>query len=184
MTDSPIAFSDPRLGQAPPPPPVRPTPAVVTPEPVVNENTILDGLLADINEATSLPPVSYPLPHTSGYRVVADVNIPYEMVKAWQDQCVDQRGRLDQLQLAKTVIGAKVTTILRHEQPVTYEGRTLTFGSSVLWNKLGVLNGPAAVKKMIGPDGDIAAIGEAILSDAGYGTSVEGREWRPDPTQG
>jgi hypothetical protein len=183
MTDTPIVINDPRLpanGTAPAPPQASPFAGA----PPVPETTLLDDLAADINAEVNLPPVVYPVPHRPAYQLVCDVNIPYEHVQQWNRVSVDGRGRADDLQMSKTVIVAKCTKILRAGFPVTLEGRPLTFTSPELWSKLGVISATAAVKKLIGIDGDIGAIGEAILRDAGFGRSVEGQTERPDPTLG
>lgn len=174
MTDT-IQVTDPRVA----------APPVAVPPSTPQAQSILDMLAADINEAVSIPPKVYPIPRLPSYELVADVNIDFELLEVWRKGSLDARGNIDQLRLAKLIIANKVTRILKDGEAATYEGRDLNFRSPELWPAVGATSAVDAVKKMIGPDGAIGAIGDAILTDAGYGSTVEGHEVeRPNPTQG
>jgi hypothetical protein len=181
VTDtSPLAFTDARLTAVPRDPELDPQLAPVP------ERSLLDDLADDIADEVDIAPVSYPLPHRTSppYAIVCDPNIPFETYRAWSQRHVDRHGNTDPLQLAAVMIAAKTVRIVRDGQAVTFDGQPVTFRSPELHQKLGVPSAVDAVKKMVGNDGDLAAIGQALILEAGYGRTVEGEQVLRDPTRG
>ena len=148
----------------------------------VDEKTLLDQLMTEVQKDVSRGPITKKVPARPSISVRFNPNLDKAQLEAWARKCGSESKRgLDVIKYSTMIIAHTCEAILINGQEVTDDGYPITFGSDKF---LAMVDGlapiPHGIRAFYGNDAHIEALGLVIVQAAGFGEDIEDDE---DPTQ-
>jgi hypothetical protein len=136
----------------------------------------LDALAAELSQDVETAYETLAVPRRPGIAVRYACDVSYDELVAWRKKAKDttKPGHLDEIKLATIILANKAVGLAVHGQPVTVDGRELTFADRELRDRFFGGRGPTgAIRHLYGLDGHIDAAAKQVLRLSGFGDELD-----------